>query len=104
MPFFHLLIYPPPFLHCPSPPLVPQPPILSSSHPLPPNQVYLDQDEWTRRSILYTAGSGKFSSDKTILECAKVGVEGLGAWGWEGGSLTGDGWGIVAGGWGRGGC
>ncbi|GBF88239.1 starch phosphorylase [Raphidocelis subcapitata] len=28
-------------------------------------------DKWTRRSILYTAGSGKFSSDRTIVEYAK---------------------------------
>ena len=34
-------------------------------------QVYADQDEWTKRSILYTAGSGKFSSDRTIYEYAK---------------------------------
>lgn len=34
-------------------------------------QVYANQDEWTRRSILYTAGSGKFSSDRTIYEYAK---------------------------------
>jgi starch phosphorylase len=33
--------------------------------------VYKDVDEWTRRSILYTAGSGKFSSDRTIVEYAK---------------------------------
>jgi len=26
---------------------------------------------WTRRSIMYTAGSGKFSSDRTIVEYAK---------------------------------
>ncbi|KAL0026522.1 hypothetical protein WJX77_004605 [Trebouxia sp. C0004] len=35
------------------------------------DQVYANQDEWTRRSILYTAGSGKFSSDRTIYEYAK---------------------------------
>ena len=41
------------------------------SHCLGSSQVYADQDEWTRRSILYTAGSGKFSSDRTIYEYAK---------------------------------
>eukprot|EP00878_Enallax_costatus_P000865 GHUV01000991.1.p1 GENE.GHUV01000991.1~~GHUV01000991.1.p1 ORF type:complete len:874 (+),score=316.12 GHUV01000991.1:204-2825(+) len=35
------------------------------------DKVYKDQDEWTRRSIVYTAGSGKFSSDRTIVEYAK---------------------------------
>eukprot|EP00951_Prasinocladus_malaysianus_P032199 scaffold312400_cov48-Prasinocladus_malaysianus.AAC.1 len=30
------------------------------------DKVYKDQDEWTKRSILYTAGSAKFSSDRTI--------------------------------------
>jgi starch phosphorylase len=35
------------------------------------DKVYKDQEEWTRRSIVYTAGSGKFSSDRTIVEYAK---------------------------------
>lgn len=43
------------------------------------DQVWQDEAEWTRRSILYTASSGKFSSDRTIAEYAKDiwGVEGL---------------------------
>lgn len=35
------------------------------------DRVWKDQDEWTRRSILYTVSSGKFSSDRTIAEYAK---------------------------------
>lgn len=35
------------------------------------DKVYKDQKEWTRRSIVYTATSGKFSSDRTIVEYAQ---------------------------------
>eukprot|EP01023_Acetabularia_acetabulum_P010479 TRINITY_DN14767_c0_g3_i4.p1 TRINITY_DN14767_c0_g3~~TRINITY_DN14767_c0_g3_i4.p1 ORF type:complete len:878 (+),score=208.77 TRINITY_DN14767_c0_g3_i4:58-2691(+) len=34
------------------------------------DKIYKDQDEWTRRSIIYTATSGKFNSDRTIKQYA----------------------------------
>jgi glycogen phosphorylase len=34
------------------------------------DKVWKDQDEWQRRSIMYTAGSGKFNSDRTIRQYA----------------------------------
>jgi glycogen phosphorylase len=34
-------------------------------------QVYADPDEWARKAILNIAGSGKFSSDRTIAEYAQ---------------------------------
>jgi starch phosphorylase len=35
------------------------------------SRVYLDRDEWTRRSILCTANMGKFSSDLAVREYAR---------------------------------
>ena len=35
------------------------------------DRVFADPAEWTRRSILSTAGMGKFSTDRTIDEYAR---------------------------------
>ena len=32
--------------------------------------LYADEDEWARKAILNVAGSGKFSSDRTVAEYA----------------------------------
>ena len=32
------------------------------------NQAYRDEDRWTRMSILNTASSGRFSTDRTMQE------------------------------------
>jgi len=34
------------------------------------NTLYDDSDDWARKAILNVAGSGKFSSDRTIAEYA----------------------------------
>lgn len=34
------------------------------------DKVYKDQAEWTRRSVMMTAGSGFFNSDRTIRQYA----------------------------------
>lgn len=35
------------------------------------DEVYKNQTEWTRMSIMATAGGGKFSTDRTIAEYAR---------------------------------
>lgn len=55
----------------------PHPTALTQDHI---DEVYRDQEAWTEKSIMSTAGSGFFSSDRTILEYAKcVGGGGAGA-------------------------
>lgn len=35
------------------------------------DKAFIDKEKWTRMSILSTAGSGRFSSDRTIGEYAE---------------------------------
>lgn len=37
---------------------------------------YLDQDEWTRRSILNMAGMGKFSNDRYVSDYTREDLKG----------------------------
>lgn len=53
--------------------------------------MYRDQAKWTRMSIMATAGSGKFSTDRTIAEYAKVRWGGARRWWWGEGGCNGGG-------------
>jgi glycogen phosphorylase len=35
------------------------------------DRLFVDKDEWTRRTILNTANMGKFSSDRAVMEYAR---------------------------------
>ena len=37
-------------------------------------ELYADGDEWARKAILNIASSGKFSSDRTIVQYARSGM------------------------------